>query len=313
MRIGRALQLLTYAAARFGFAAALSVGPSRALRLARGGADLLYRLNAKHRERARENLTMVFPDRTAEWRDSVIRMSFRSFATTIVESLYLHRVAGGTSARRLVTLRVEPAARIAVALGRGAIFTTAHLGNWEWTGALSSVFGFPTVSVARPLGNPFLTEFIRRHRERAGQKIVMKRGALKELSRTLREGGMLGFLVDQSAGKHGVFADFFGRPASTTGAPATLAIKYDAPLIPLWQRRLPGEFRHEIMIEAPIEMPRTGDRERDVLLLTTAMNARIEAWVREEPGQWLWAHRRWKTKPPEKEGTCPPSPSTSLE
>jgi KDO2-lipid IV(A) lauroyltransferase len=310
MSVARILQVLEYGLARAGMAAALSIGPSRALRVARGAADLLYRLNRKHRERALANLLAVFPDRSEDWRKGTARSSFRSFATTIVESLYLHRLARGASVRRRITFHIDPAVPAAVAGGRGAVFATAHVGNWEWTGALAGFFGYPLLSIARPLANPWLTEYMRRHRERTGQKIAMKRGALRESSRTLRTGGYLGFLVDQSAGRHGVFADFFGRPASTTGAPATLALKYDVPLIPASQRRLPGEFRHEVFVEAPLPRPMTGDRTRDVFLLTAAMNARVEAWVRREPGQWLWAHRRWKTKPPGMEEACRPSPST---
>jgi KDO2-lipid IV(A) lauroyltransferase len=310
MILGRIAHLIEYGFARAGFAAALSIGPAGALRLARVSADLLFRLNRKHRERALQNLRDVFPERTEEWRQATARSSFRSFATTVVESLYLHRLMRGAALHRLVTTKIDPVSAAVFSRRQAVVFATAHMGNWEVTGILSGCFGVPVLSIARPLANPYLTAFILRQREREGQQIAMKRGALREASRALRTGRSIGFLVDQSAGRHGVFADFFGRPASTTGAPATLTLKYDVPLVPVWQRRLPGEFRHEIMVEAPIAVPLTGNRERDVFLLTTAMNARVEAWVRAEPGQWLWAHRRWKTKPPDEDKTCRPSPST---
>jgi len=313
MAAPRPLHLIEYAFARVALAAALSLSPSQAMRTARRGADLLYRFDRKHRERALENLATVFPEKGAEEREAIARSSFRSFACTLMESLFLPRLAVGGALGRHYTFTIDPAARTATAAGRGAIFVTAHIGNWEWTGKAASLIGYPIVAVARPLGNPYLTRYITSTRERSGQRIVMKRGALRDLSVTLRKSGYLGFLVDQGAGRHGVFAEFFGRLASTTGGPATLALKYDVPLIPAWQRRRPGEFLHELIVEAPLAVTRTGDLKADVLALTRAMNARIECWVRREPGQWLWAHRRWKTRPPGEERGCPSNPSTSRE
>ncbi len=307
----RPLHLVEYGLARALLAGALTLSPARALALARGAADLLYRLDGKHRERALANLAMVFPEKGEAERRAIARSSFRSFACTVVESLFLPRLGSGSSLRRHFEFRLDPEAAKAAARGRGGVFATAHIGNWEWTGIASRLFGFPVMSVARPLANPYLTRYMTRIRERRGQRIVMKRGALRDLAVGLREGCFLGFLADQSAGRHGVFAEFFGRKASTPGAPATLSLKYDVPLIPVWQRRLPGEFRHEILVEAPLGAPRTGDLKADVLALTRAMNARVEEWVRREPGQWLWAHRRWKTRPPEEESGCPSNPSTS--
>jgi KDO2-lipid IV(A) lauroyltransferase len=122
------------------------------------------------------------------------------------------------------------------------------------------------------------------------------------MARSLREGGYLGILVDQNAGRRGVFVPFFGRLASTTPAPATMALRFRAPLIPAWQWREDGGRHHVVEVEAPLPFPDTGDRDEDVWRLTAAMTARVEAWVRKEPGQWLWAHRRWKTRPPEEVG-----------
>jgi KDO2-lipid IV(A) lauroyltransferase len=307
----RPLHLAEYGFARALLAGALSLSPARALALARGAADLLYRLDRRHRERALANLAMVFPEMPESARRAIARSSFRSFACTVVESLFLPRLGSGPSLRRHFEFHLDPEAAKAARRGKGGVFATAHIGNWEWTGTASRLFGFPVVSVARPLANPYLTRYMTGIRERMGQRIVMKRGALRELAVALRQGLYLGFLADQSAGRHGVFAEFFGRPASTPGAPATLALKYDVPLLPVWQRRLPGDFRHEITVEAPLVVPRTGDLKADVLALTRAINARVEDWVRREPGQWLWAHRRWKTRPPEEESGCPSNPSTS--
>jgi Kdo2-lipid IVA lauroyltransferase/acyltransferase len=103
--------------------------------------------------------------------------------------------------------------------------------------------------------------------------------------------------MDQNAGRSGVFVDFFGRPASTTGAPAMLALRFGAPLLPSWSQRIGDGFRYHITVEKPLIPPETGDRETDVRILTQQMNSRVEAWVREVPEQWLWGHRRWKSRP----------------
>jgi KDO2-lipid IV(A) lauroyltransferase len=168
----------------------------------------------------------------------------------------------------------------------------------------------PLVSVARPRDNPWLERYVVRTRERHGQKIVAKKGAVRDLSRALREGKFLGILADQNSGRNGVFVTFFGRPASTTGAPATLALRFSVPIIPARSLRVGPGFKYEVHVEKPLARPDTGNREEDVRLLTQAFTSRIEDWVRREPGQWLWGHRRWKSRPKE-EQKWRSSPSTS--
>ena len=174
------------------------------------------------------------------------------------------------------------------------------------TGVGAAFYGIPLVSVARPIDNPLLDRLIVDFRQARGQRIITKRGAVREMSRALRDGAFLGILVDQNGGRRGVFVPYFGRLASTTAAPATLAIRFRAPLITAWQRRVDGGERHILEVEAPIPVPGTGDRDEDVRIMTAEMTARVERWVRQEPGQWLWAHRRWKARPPEESGNGRP-------
>jgi KDO2-lipid IV(A) lauroyltransferase len=143
------------------------------------------------------------------------------------------------------------------------------------------------------------------------QRILAKRGAFRELSRAIRRRECVGLIVDQNAGRHGIFVDYFGRPASTTPAAAMLALRYRLPVVMAWLRR-EKDFPYRFFAEAPLPLPDTGDRDEDIRRLTETMTQRIEEWVREAPGQWLWAHRRWKAKPPVNEEVCRPSPSTSI-
>lgn len=303
--MARPRHLLEYGLLRFAVAVVRSLGPGNAARTAEGIARLAFRLDGKHRRRALENLAVALPELDGEARLETARSAFVSFVRTMIDIVYLDRIVSPESVRRLLTIDVDPAATAALAEGRGAVFATAHLGSWEMTGAGVALHGYPLVSVARPIENPLIDRLLVSFRERRGQRIITKRGAVREMARTLREGGYLGILVDQNAGRRGVFVPFFGRLASTTAAPATLALRFRAPLIPAWQRRLPGG-RHDIRVEAPIPFPDTGDRDEDVLRMTAALTARVEEWVRREPGQWLWGHRRWKTRPPgESSGTMP--------
>jgi KDO2-lipid IV(A) lauroyltransferase len=295
----RPLHLLQYVVVRAVLAAVRCLSPDAARRAACGAADLFFRLDRRHRERAIRHLSEALPDLSAEERYETARSSFRSFAMTIVETLFFERIVQEGAIRDLLEFELHPDARAALDEGRGAVFATAHIGNWEMTGVGVAFYGIPLVSVARPIDNPLLDRLIVSQREKRGQRIITKRGAVREMSRALRDGGYLGILVDQNGGRRGVFVPYFGRLASTTAAPATLALRFRAPLITAWQRRVDGGRRHVIEVESPIPFPETGDRDEDVRIMTAEMTARVESWVRREPGQWLWSHRRWRTRPPE--------------
>jgi KDO2-lipid IV(A) lauroyltransferase len=306
----RARQLLEYVVVRAGLTAALSLGFAGAMRLARRLADLAFRWDRRHRRRALSNLESSLPELTKEERERIARGSFRSFAQCYVELVYEARIVNAGNLASHFEFDAHPAARAALDRGRGAVFVTAHVGNWEITGSLIAYRGIPLVSVARPIDNPWVNRFLLSTRERTGQRIVAKQGALRELGKALRQGGYLGIIADQNAGRHGIFVEFFGRPASTVAAPAILALKYDAPLIPGRPQRLGEDFRHRLFLERPVEPPETGDRSRDVRIMIQEMTSRFESWVREAPDQWLWAHRRWKKRPKEGE-EWRLSPSTS--
>jgi KDO2-lipid IV(A) lauroyltransferase len=306
----RAKYYLEYAFVRVFVAGVLSLGYERALGLARALADLGFRIDKRHRERAIENLSRSLPELgEAEW-ERLARESFRSFAQVLVESAYLPRLLTERSADRLARFHVHPKAAEAAAAGTGLIFITAHTGNWELTGQVAGINGFPLVSVARPRDNPWLEDYVIKNRERHGQKIVAKRGAVRELARALRDGKNLGILADQNSGGGGVFVEYFGRLASTTGAPATLALRFKVPILPGFSVRAGKGFSYDIYVEEPLVPPETGNREEDVRILTAEFTRRIENVVRAHPEQWLWGHRRWKSRPKE-EQSWRSNPSTS--
>jgi len=164
-------------------------------------------------------------------------------------------------------------------------------------GYLFGVFGFPPNSVARTLDNPYLDEFLRRFRERTGQKMIPKNGGYDQMLEVLRGGGILSFLADQDAGQRGLFVDFFGRPASTHKAIALLAIEHRAPVVVGYARRVGPGFRYEVGCDAVIEPDEWTGTADDARLLTQRYTSALEKFIRKSPEQYLWLHRRWKHQP----------------
>jgi KDO2-lipid IV(A) lauroyltransferase len=179
----------------------------------------------------------------------------------------------------------------------GVIVMAAHIGNWEYCGAWIVASGWPLSAVGKEQRDPGITKIMLDQRLAAGIKHIprTKRGQT-EIVRTIRtKGSVLGLLSDQNGGKDGVFVDFFGVPASSVKGPAVLAMKYKAPVVPIFALWDGDMYKMEIFPE--LKMANTGDEEKDVLENTQRCQKVIEEMVRKYPGQWLWAHRRWKTRP----------------
>jgi KDO2-lipid IV(A) lauroyltransferase len=176
------------------------------------------------------------------------------------------------------------------------VIVTGHFANWELSGQIIALLGYPVNSVARSLDNPLLDAYVTKIRTMFGQGIVTKEGGVRGMARVLRDGKLIALLVDQNTGRRGIVVDFMGRPASTTPAPATMAIRFGVPMLPGRGVRTGNGNEYLLEIGPPLNLPRTGDREQDVRELTEEMNRRIGDWIRDRPEQWLWVHRRWKLR-----------------
>ena len=269
-----------------------------AMSLGRGAGRLLGALDRRHVAIADENLRHAFPDWDRERRLRTARGVYAHFGQMIADILWLRGHSRDEVLSRLdVTGRdhVEQA----MARGKGAIFVTGHLGNWEVIGlAHGWTFG-PIAVVARPLDNPALDRRLCDFRTVGGNRVVYKRDALKEVLRTLHAGGGVAILIDQNVQeKDGIFVDFFGRPAATTTVAAALAVKTGCALVPAYAAIGP-DGRYRAVYDPPIEWTSSGDKQVDIARITQALTRVIEGWIREQPDQWLWIHRRWKTQPPE--------------
>lgn len=255
-----------------------------------------YWLLAGRRRVALDNLALVYGDTLSPGaRATLARRCFEHLGTTVMECCRLFFGPREPLLGRVQGRGMEHIGR-AMAQGRGIFFLTGHFGNWELLAATHGLAGFGLSVVVRPLDNPYLDALIARARERSGLRAISKRDAVLGVRAALGRGECIGILLDQDAGREGVFVPFFGRPASTSRSLAVLALKTGAPVIPAFIHRLP-EGGHQITLEPAIPLARGGQREHDVVANTARFTEAIERQVRAHPEQWFWVHRRWKSQP----------------
>jgi KDO2-lipid IV(A) lauroyltransferase len=179
---------------------------------------------------------------------------------------------------------------------RGGLIIGAHLGNWEWMGAAVRTFHPRVAGVVRPLNDPALDARVDALRTATGVETIAKYGAGGAVLARLRQGFLVGILIDQSPRENGVPAVFYGQPCWSTAAPAMVAARTKAPVHVVACLREPGGD-YTLRFSPPLRLERTGDLRHDLQANTQRCQDAIEALVREHPGQWLWLHRRWKERP----------------
>jgi KDO2-lipid IV(A) lauroyltransferase len=274
------------------------------LALGRGLGRVWAALDRRHLAIAADNLRRAFP----EWDEARVVATaygvYRHFASVLLEILWME---DRTASELLALTEVEGLEHLksALARGRGVVSPLAHLGNWELQGVATPSLIGPSAVIARPLDNPALDRRLVAFRASTGNVVIYKRKALAQILGTLREGRLVAIMLDQNVqAKDGIFVSFFGRPACTTTAAAALALKTGCAIVPARCVRRP-DGRYLMAYGPELEWTASGRRDEDIAALTQRITSTIEAWVRETPEQWLWLHRRWKTRPPQ-------SPETPL-
>jgi KDO2-lipid IV(A) lauroyltransferase len=268
-----------------------------ACKLAATLAWLAYHVNRRHRLVALDNLEHAFPGKyTAEERDAMVRSVYRHFCTLLIEIIHLPRRFHVTNWKDYLSLENGAAVVECLLSDRPLLIVTGHFGNWEMAGYSLSMLGFSSYAIARPLDNPYLDQYLRRFRERTGQKILAKRGDFDKMQAILAGGGVLATLGDQDAGQRGLFVDFFGRPASTHKAVALLALEHRVPMIVAGAARVGNCFK--IIIADAIFPEEYGGRPNAVREMTQRFTTDLENLIRKYPEQYFWLHRRWKHAPP---------------
>jgi len=295
----RAIWFLQYAALRL-VETALQCFPINAnLATARLVGDLLYRLDGRHRRRAIRNLRASFPGLPDETARRLARRSCQHLVMVGAEVLCMPRLMHFNAFFRYVDIRGCLSSLPYVAGERPCLLISGHFGNWEMVGYAMAAMNLPITSVARPLDNPYLNTYIQRLRERSGQKILLKFGVTEEALAELEKGRPLGFIADQDAGRRGFFVDFFGRKASAYKSIAYLAMEQNVPIVVGGAYRVGKTFQYRIVMTDVIH-PEAYPRGVDgAMAITQRYTSAIERLVRLAPDQYLWVHRRWKTRPPE--------------
>ena len=246
------------------------------------------------------NLEIAFPDLPEHERLRLLRGCFLSLGRLLGEFSQLPN-ATPESLRAIIEYDEVGLAHLREAERnkRGVIFLTGHLGVWELHSFGWSALEYPLSFLVRPLDNPRVEEMVESIRTRFGNRAIDKQSAARQALRVLRQGGTLGILSDlNTQTREGVFVPFFGKLACTTAGIATLALKTDAVVIPtcaVWNKERKRYFFHG---DPPVELVRTGDHEKDIEVNTARFAAAVERMVRLYPDQWLWIHKRWKTRPP---------------
>jgi KDO2-lipid IV(A) lauroyltransferase len=257
---------------------------------------LAYRADRRHRAIAAENLAAAFPGRcTPAELERAVRAVFENLGRTAVDVARSDRLRGASGAQA-VRLDGLDRLRDARARGKGVLLITAHFGPWELLPLVAAEQYEPIHVVVRPLDNPRLDALVTAWRERGGNRVIGKRDAVAAILQALRRGGTVGILIDQHISEQeGAVVPFFGRPASTATAPALIALRSGAPVLPVGITREAGRGRYRIGVGEEVPVRRSGDLRSDMVVNTARFTRAIEAMVRDRPDHWFWVHRRWKT------------------
>ena len=264
----------------------------------------VYRVAGWRRGVVESQLAAAYPDASREWVRRVARACYAHFVREMVAVVAFSR-RGPEALLRCVEYRGLEELRAAAEAG-GALIVSGHYGNWELAASSVAARGIPMYGVYQPQSNAPVDAWVARLRESLGIRLVRRGESAAAARRILRSGGVLGLAADQDARARGVFVPFFGRPASTHRGPAALALALGAPLfIGIMRRVGPGRrYRLEIELVRPASEPAAGERDeggegRDSVREWTARwVAALERAVRVSPEQYLWHHRRWKSRPP---------------
>lgn len=260
----------------------------------------VWAFDAKHRRIGRVNLRIAFPGMDEREAARIVRLCYARMGTSAAEFVHIPKIDGAYVRSRIRFEGVENLERSIGETGLGVLCMTGHFGNWEMFSHTLSIVHKPLAFIVRPLKDPAVDRIVTERRTWTGNRVLRKVDSAKEVIRELRRGSVVGILIDQNVDRHyGVLVDFFTRTAYTTHGIARIALATGARIHPAFIFRDPKDkFRHVARFGPPVPMDRNAPREAEVVRLTRRCNEELENAIREDPTQWLWFHRRWKTRPP---------------
>jgi KDO2-lipid IV(A) lauroyltransferase len=258
----------------------------------------VYSFHGRLRRTGLRNLTLAFPEISDRERRRLLRGEFISLGRQLAEVCLFPRYTRENVSNVVVYDGFENFER-AYARGKGVLFLTGHLGAWELSAFAHSLNGHPLSIVMRSLDNPYINDLIQSYRTMHGNRTVDKDDFVRGLLAAMRTGETVGILMDTNmTPPQGIFVDFFGTPACTASGLARIALKTDAAVVPgftVWDSK---QAKYILRFDPAVELIRTGNNEADIVANTAKFTNVIENFIREYPDQWLWVHRRWKTRPP---------------
>ena len=255
---------------------------------------LISKLDAKRTLIAFDNISMAL-DLKEKDAKVLTALVFENLGRTIVEFLQPGKYGQRYIAENVDVQGLENI-KSAVAMGKGVLVLSAHLGNWELLGAALSEHAGQVTVVYKKTRNPFVSRFFHSTRLRRGIKTIPHVNSARKIMGLLKKGETVGILLDQYAvGSEAIKVDFFGMPAATNYGLALIALKTGAPVVPAFMvRDEKGGYR--CIYEEAIYLEKSDDRDADIKAATTRFNEVLEKQVRSYPEQWFWVHNRWKVK-----------------
>jgi Kdo2-lipid IVA lauroyltransferase/acyltransferase len=285
------------------FVWAVRILPRKMARVVGAGVgSVAYRLLTRLREVGARNLRLAFPEKSDEERERILRAVYRNLGILLAEFC---QMLGYTAESASNFIRYEGLENYLQARerGQGVLVLTGHLGAWELSSFYHSLMGWPMGMVIRRLDNPLVDAFVNHIRCLHGNRVIHKDDFARGLIAAMRGGETVGILMDTNmTPPQGVFVPFFGEQACTASGMARVAQKTGAAVVPgflLWSE---GEQKYVLHFGQEVRMVDTGDAETDGIANTALFTAVIERYIRQYPEQWLWMHRRWKTRPPGEAG-----------
>ncbi len=271
------------------------------LRVARSFAaavtSLLFSMQPRLRKTAEFNLRLAFPEWTGSQRKDVTRKMVRNLGWMAAGFARFPRLTK-ENIGELVILEGHENFLEGQRRGNGVLYLTGHIGAWELSSFAHALYGYPLHYMARPLDNKRLDALVNEYRCASGNKPIFKNESARVMLKILKDSGTLGILADQNTlPAEGVFVDFFGKLACTTTGLARVALHTGAAVVPgyaYWDENIQ---KYRLRFEPPVELTRSGDTERDVFENTQRFAKVIEEIIRKHPDQWVWVHKRWKTRP----------------
>lgn len=256
--------------------------------------DFYFYFGRSDRERTQRQIQISLG---TSYRESteITRRCFRNIGKNLVDFMRFPKL-NADNINRLVKFRGKKYIDSVLRQGKGIIILTAHFGNWELIGAGLSLSGYPLNAIVRKIRSRTLNKLVKSYREKVGVVSIDRDKSVKQALRCLKRNELLGILADIDTDVDSIFVDFFGRLAYTPYGPVAISLKTGAALIPTFIVRQ-DDGSHCIFIEPPLSLYKSGDWKTDIRVNTSRFTKIIEDYIRRYPEQWIWMHRRWRTRP----------------